>query len=94
MDKLVEDVARALYRADLDSDQDKPLPPRSRRNSVLCLGTIYTEDAKAAIREVAEALERDLALTELANVEGASADWLDGFRAAVARVTALKEALK
>lgn len=47
--------------------------------------------AKAAIRAVLEGLEQDLALTELANIEGASDEWLEGFRFAVSRLSALKE---
>lgn len=35
---------------------------------------------------IAEKLLRDLALTEIANIEGASDEWLEGFRFARERV--------
>lgn len=56
----------------------------------------WGDQAKAAIRAMLEGLEQDLALTELANIEGASDEWLEdewlnGFRFAVSRLSALKE---
>lgn len=54
---------------------------------------------RAAIRAMLEGLEQDLALTELANIEGASDEWLEdewlnGFRFAVSRLSALKEVVR
>lgn len=90
MDDVVERVARAICEADKPSFEKEP-----RWDHLgLMLQAQFKGLAKAAIRAVLEGLERDLALTELANVEGASSDWLDGFRAAVARLSAIKEAVK
>ena len=51
----------------------------------------YTDAAKAAIAIVVERQKKELALSELANIEGASADWLNGFRFAADRIRALAE---
>lgn len=90
---MVERVARALCRADLNSDPDKlltPAPGETRRFA----WELYVDDAKAAIRAMLEGLEQELALTELANIEGASDEWLNGFRFAVSRLSALKEVVR
>lgn len=93
MDDVVERVARALC-AEVGFDYDDENDPMQSSNGDDNGQEYWRSLAKAAIRAMLEGRERDLALTELANVEGASSDWLDGFRAAVARLSAIKDAVK
>ena len=82
MDKLVEDVARALCRAD-HCDPDRKLAVF--RGNPSTAWELYTEDAHAAIRAVVEGLEREGAVAYISEA---------GVRLPVYSLTALKEALK
>lgn len=78
-EELVREVARGMLDARYSSIWLKSGQDR------------YDNMAKAAIAIVVERQSRELALSELANIEGASADWLEGFRFAANRVRALAE---
>lgn len=93
MDDVVVRVARALC-AEAGFDYDDENDPMQSSNGDDNGQEYWRSLAETAIRAMLEGLERDLALTELSNIEGASADWLDGFRAAVVRLSAIKEAME
>lgn len=95
---ILERVARAMWFDHVDLQGYPNGCPTWDEMLLMPSGQGVVEEvrsnARAAIRAMLEGLERDLALTELANVDGASADWLDGFRAAVSRLSVIKEAVK
>lgn len=54
---MVERVARALCRADLNGDPDKLLTPPAPGDTRRFAWELYIDDAKAAIRAMMEGLE-------------------------------------
>jgi len=79
MTDVIEKMARAMARGNWpfasDAEIERAMPK-------------WDSYAQAAYTAMMQHLEQDLALTEIANIEGASADWLEGFRFAVSRIAA------
>lgn len=97
MSDMIEDMSRAIASA-LGDDYDNAFGDKSEWNEARGqkggrfrdinepFWRDYDEAAQAAYAAMMQHLNRELALTELANIEGATDQWLEGFRFAASRL--------